>query len=152
MAFSIVFYVNDSEPNKLNKSLREVITVTGSLRENASVINPDIMVYSTITNIVGSNYVYIADFGRYYYITDIVSITNTLVRVKLKVDVLMSFKNDILSNRGIIQKSENNWNLYLNDGSLRTYQYKNVETKKFPNGFPTGTDLVMAIAGKSNLD
>lgn len=152
MAFSIVFYLNDSEPNRLNKSLTEITTVTGSLKENASIINPDIMVYATIPTIAGANYVYIADFGRYYYITDIISITNTLTRVTLKVDVLMSFKDEILLNRGIIQKSENNWNLYLNDGSLRTYQYKSVETIKFPTGFPTGTDLVMAIAGKSNLE
>lgn len=152
MAFDIVFYVNDSDKNKLNKDLREVITVSGTLKEGSSIVNPVILVESNLINLVGANYAYIEDFRRYYYITDVVSERNILSRVSMRCDVLMSFKNEILSNAGIIHKSEKNWNLYINDGSLRTYQYKNIQTFKFPTGFPTGTDLVMAIAGKSNLE
>ena len=152
MAFNINFYINDSENNKLNKSIRATITVTGNLKENSSIINPEILVSSNLSNLVGSNYAYISEFNRYYYIVDVISVSNALCLVKMKVDVLMSFKTELLTNNAIIQKSEHNWNLYLNDGSLKTYQYNHVETIKFPNGFPTGTDLVMAIAGKSNLE
>ena len=152
MAFDIKFYMNDSENNKIKKSIRETITVTGNLKENSTIINPEVLISTDVLNLLGSNYAFISEFNRYYYVVDVISISNKLCLVKMKVDVLMSFKTEILSNNAIIQKSEHNWNLYLNDGSLKTYQYNSVETIKFPTGFPTGTDLVMAIAGKSNLE
>ncbi len=151
MAFDVVFYNNISDKNKINKDITATITATGTLKEGSSIINPNILISADMVNLVGSNYAYISEFRRYYYIVDVHSISNTLSRVTLKVDVLMSFKDEILANSGILQKSEANWNLYLNDGSLRTYQYKNIQTFAFPTGFPTGTDLVMAVAGKSNL-
>lgn len=152
MAFNIDFYRNNSESNRLDKDIDLIITATGTLKEGSSIIKPNVLVDSIIDNIIGSNYVYISEFNRYYFIEDIISEYNSLLRVILRVDVLMSFKNDILLNRAIIQKSERNWNLYLNDGIMRTYQYKNIETIKFPTAFPTGTDLVMAVAGKSNIE
>ena len=48
MAFDIVFYVNDSDNNKLNKDLREVITVSGTLKEGSSIITPTILIETNL--------------------------------------------------------------------------------------------------------
>ena len=123
----------------------------GTLKENTSLINPVIVIDFPITNLTQYNYARIYDFGRYYFITDMVSITHNLTEISMHVDVLMSFRNSIRTNYGIAKRQENDWNLYLNDGSFKTYQYKTVGTYKFSNGFPSDNDLVLAVAGRSNI-
>lgn len=149
MAFEVVLYYNDSEKNRLSKSLRLLQTLTGELRDETSIINPSILFEDTVTTLTRANYLYIADFGRYYYINDIRSIRNGLTEVSCHVDVLMSFASEIKTNNAIINRSENNWNLYLNDGSLKVYSNSIVLTKKFPSGFTT-QNYVMAVASPDN--
>lgn len=151
MAFTISLYVNYSEINKLDKDISLITTLTGNFKNESSIINPTILIDINLISVVNCNYFYISEFGRYYFITDIISISTNLVQITGHVDVLTSFKNEIRLNGAIIQKSENNWNLYLNDGSIHTYQYTHTSTHKFPNGFPKGVDLVLAVAGKSNI-
>ena len=81
------------ETNKLNKTINNVTNINGTLRQETSVINPSVLIEAQ--NLSGFNYMYINEFGRYYFITDIVSVKNGLWRVTGKVDVLMSFKAGI---------------------------------------------------------
>lgn len=71
MSFSIVLYQNNSPVNKVDKSLVAVATLTGVLREGSSVLDPVVTIESDApASVVSSaNYAYIAEFGRYYYIT-----------------------------------------------------------------------------------
>ena len=151
MSFTISLYVNNSESNKLDKDISLITTLTGKLINETSIIEPSILIDINLISLVRCNYFYISEFDRYYFINDIISINNNIVQITGHVDVLTSFKSEIRLNSAIIQKSENNWNLYLNDGSIHTYQYTNTSTHKFPNGFPKGVDLVLAVAGKSNI-
>lgn len=150
--FSIYLYQNLSENNRMDKNLNPPVTFQGSLKENTSVIDPVITIESPVNVVCLYNYLFIPDFNRYYFITNVIAITDTLTQINLHVDVLMSFKDYIRSNLATTRRQENDWNLYLNDGSFRTYQYKTVGTYKFSNGFPKDNDLVMAIAGRSNID
>lgn len=150
--FSIYLYQNLSENNRMDKNLNPPVTFQGNLKEFTSVIDPIITIESPINVVCLYNYVFIPDFNRYYFITNIIAITDTLTEISLHVDVLMSFKDYIKTNLATTRRQENDWNLYLNDGSFRTYQYKTVGTYKFSAGFPKDNDLVMAIAGRSNID
>ena len=90
---------------------------------------------------------YIQSFNRYYFINNITSISSTLVQFDCHVDVLMTYANEIMTNNSaIIKRQENDWNLYLNDGSFNIYQDSIVQTKAFPSGFTTQT-FVLAVAG-----
>ena len=150
--FNIHLYQNLSENNRMDKNLNPPVTFQGNLKEFTSVIDPIITIESPVNIVCLYNYVFIPDFNRYYFITNIIAITDTLTEITLHVDVLMSFKDYIRVNLATTRRQENDWNLYLNDGSFRTYQYKTVGTYKFSAGFPKDNDLVMAIAGKSNID
>lgn len=149
MAFTVKLYYNDSEKNKLSKSLRDLRTYTGTLKDQSSVTDPIVLVAESVSSIAKGNYMYIQEFGRYYFITNIVSVRTGLTEISGHVDVLMSFADEIKSNNAILNRSENNWNLYLNDGSLRVYADSIVLTKKFPSGFTT-QNYVMAIASPDN--
>ena len=151
MAFQVVLATNNSEPNRMMKDVTDILTVTGTLKADTSIIDPVILIECDLTQVRNVNYMRITAFNRRYFVTNIRSMRNGLVEFSCHVDVLSTYANEILQNKGIVRKQENDWNLYLNDGTLRTYQYSKVVTKKFPNGFPVGVDLVMAIAGPSNL-
>ena len=60
--------------------------------------------------------------------------------------MLSTYADSIIELSGIIKRQENNWNLYLNDGSFKIYQNPIVQVKSFPNGF-TEQEFVLSIAG-----
>lgn len=146
MAFDVVLMVNNSELNRMGKDLTTVATYTGVLKEETSIIDPVIKIETNLANVVLANYLSIPTFERYYFINNIRSIRNGIVEVSCHVDVLESFQAGIKLNNAIVKRSENNWNLYLNDGSLRVYQNPQVVTLSFPSGFSTH-EFVLAVAG-----
>lgn len=100
---NIKLYVNNSETNKINKSLSEEKTLTGNLRNESNVITPSILVYDE--NPTKYNYCYIPEFKRYYFIKDITSIRTNVWRLNLESDPLMSFKDAILKCNVILNET-----------------------------------------------
>ena len=147
MAFDIVLKRNNSEINCLDKNLTVIATLTGVLKDGTSIINPSIIVDGALADVSQANYATVAEFGRSYFINDIVSFREGLVQLNCHVDVLSSFAEQIRANKGIIFRQENEWNLYLNDGVLEVYQNPYVVTKEFPSGFD-GQSYVLALAGR----
>ena len=146
MSFTIDLYTNTSPENFLTKSLTQIGTqLTGDLREGTSIIKPGIKVQAASIP-AAANYLYIADFGRYYFIDDIETAEYGLYIIKARVDVLVTYATAIKACSGIVHRSENFYNTYLDDGSFRAYSDPYIITKEFPNGFTT-QDFVLAVAG-----
>lgn len=143
---TIKLCVNQSERNKIQKEITEIVTLTGVLKSSTSIIDPIILIEDDISNYVNCNYLLIEEFERSYFINDIVTIRNNLFEIHAHVDVITSFADSILENYGIIHRQEKDWNLYLDDGSFRVYQNPIVSIKEFSNGFNT-LEYVLAIAG-----
>lgn len=146
MAFNISLQINKSERERLTKDISDIMVLTGVLKSETSIIDPVIMVECDLTAVVNCNYMTIPAFGRSYFVNNIRSIRNGLVEFSCHVDVLSSFASQIRGNTAIIRKQENDWNLYLNDGSFKVYQNPNVLTRAFPSGFTT-QEFVLAVAG-----
>lgn len=146
MSFQIVLQTNNSEKNKLDKDLVAISTISGTLKNGTSVVDPVILIEADLTNLINCNYITIPAFGRSYFVANIRSIRNNLVEVSAHVDVLSSFASQIRSNVAVVHRQENRWNLYLNDGTFRVYQNPMVLTREFPNGFST-FEFVLAVAG-----
>ena len=146
MSFNITLQINSSEKNKLDKEITDIATVSGVLKEDTSIIDPVIKIERNLSDYVNCNYITIPEFGRKYFVNNIRSVRYGLVEFSCHVDVLSSFADSIRTNKAIIKRQENNWNLYLNDGSFKVYQNPNVLTKAFPSGF-TKQEFVLAVAG-----
>lgn len=146
MAFNIVLQTNSSEKNKLDKSVTDIATVSGVLKDNTSIVNPVIRVKTALGSYTACNYMTIAEFGRSYFVTDIKSVNGGFIEIAGHCDVISTYKTQIRANSAIIHKSENNWNLYLNDGSFKVYQNPFIYAKKFSAGFTT-TSYILAVAG-----
>ena len=146
MSFNIILQRNSSEPIKVDKSIENLMTLSGTLREDTSIIDPVIKIECDLADVATCNYLTIPSFERSYFVRDIRSINTSIVEFSCHVDVLSSFKDEIRANEGIIKRQENLWNLYLNDGSLKIYQNPYVITKEFPQGFTT-QNFILAVAG-----
>ena len=149
MSFTIDLYTNTSPENFITKSITQLGTqLTGDLREGTSIIKPGIKIQAASIP-AAANYLYITDFGRYYFIDDIETAEYGLYIVKARVDVLMSYSTAIKACQGIVHRAESDYNTYLDDGSFRAYSNPEIITKKFPNGF-TATDFILAVAGSAS--
>lgn len=92
---TIRLYKTFDQKEKLNKTLTNEKTVTGTLKTKMSIIKPSILLHNSNINFADYNYCYIVDFDRYYFIDDIMIETANLYELKLSEDVLMSFNADI---------------------------------------------------------
>lgn len=144
--FTVNIMRNNSENNRLNKDITTLGDYLGVLKQPSSIIDPVILITENIESIVNANYMYIEKFNRYYFIKDIISIRNGLCEIHAHVDVLMSFKSEILQCEVICKRQEGLWNLYLDDGSFQVFADRIVLTKAFPSGFTT-QNYVLAVAG-----
>ena len=144
--FDIILQTNNSEKNKVDKDVIDIITLSGILKTETSIIDPIILIEGDLSNFVTCNYMTIPVFNRKYFVTNIRSIRNGLFEISAHVDVLSSFASQIRNNVAIIHRQENRWNLYLNDGVFKVYQNPMVLTREFPAGFST-FEFVLAVAG-----
>ena len=101
----IILYNNKSPKNKIGKTLTNQNTITGSLRGETSISNFQMLL--NIVDLNPYNYMYIADFGKYYFITNIISVRTGLWLVTASIDVLESYKSEILSLDVILSSTEN---------------------------------------------
>lgn len=144
--FNIVLQVNSSEKERLDKNITDIATISGTLREKTSLIDPVIVIEGDLSNYVNCNYMTIQAFNRSYFINNITSVSNNLFEISAHVDVLTTYKTQIRTNDAIIARQEKKWNLYLNDGVFKTYQNPYIVTKAFPSGF-TSQHFVFSVAG-----
>ena len=140
-------YNNQSEKNEINKQLSTLFDLEGTLREKTSILTPIIIVESS--DFIGiANYAYIPEFSRYYFIIDIQCIRHNLYEVSMKVDVLMSFKDDILNSYVIIDKTSSaETSHYLSDDAWKTLVKDKTDIINFSSGLLDSGEYILITAG-----
>ena len=148
----IQLYNTTDENVKLDKTLTNKIELTGVLREPATIINPVVNIQAAA--LPTSNYAYIPDFGRYYFINNITALRNNLFQLDMSVDVLMSYKDKIKELLVTVSRQENVYDDYLVDNMLPLANYEQVETVILTtdNPFQNNYKYVLTIAGGKSGD
>lgn len=140
-------------------SLELVELISGTFKEDINVLHPVIFIQPTETSTVNKiikevNYVEIADFGRYYFVDDIIAKNGTIIELHLSVDVLYTYQSHIkLIADGIVSRNAEtqNSNLYLDDSEIHIYNNPNLQTYTF--NYASGSlqfghqNFVLAVAG-----
>lgn len=86
----------------INKYLyRPLYQLDINILQSTNMLYPTLEVYSK-NNLQNANYLYIDVFKRYYFIERVETIRENFYRLKCKVDVLESFKDDILNTNEVI--------------------------------------------------
>lgn len=144
MSFNIKLQTNSSDVNVLSKTITDIMEVSGTLKSNTSILTPSIEFEGELTT--NCNYMTIPEFGRSYFVTDVISTGNNRFIVSGRVDVLTTYASQIRACTGIVARQRDQWNLYIDDGSFKVYQNPILTVKQFPNGFST-QKFVLAVAG-----
>lgn len=158
--FTLQLGTNTSSPNVVDKEFNVLTTVIGNLRKPSSIIDPIIVVELDQNDQwrKSTNYAYIPDFRRYYYITNIIAVegnylddnqvAHQLWEIHMHVDVLKSFADQIRAQSAVVARQEFRYNLMLDDGFFMTYQNPKIQTKTFSNPSPFETqEFVLVVAG-----
>lgn len=94
MAISVQLGSCTEDPRKLDKSANfaasSPVSINAILKDNSSIMNPVFIVAPGTLNLSNFNYCYVSAWGRYYYITDMVTMPGARVAVKCDEDVLTS--------------------------------------------------------------
>ena len=140
---------NNSPAEKIGKSLTAGESFDCVFKDNTSILKPVITIRSDSVNIPGYNYMYIPSLNRYYFIDDIVSVFNDVWEISGHVDVLQTYKNEILDNTAVIRRQQNRFNLYLNDPDFNTYNYERLHTEYFTSqsGFNKVLNYILVVNG-----
>ena len=147
---NITLYKTKSANNVINKKLISEKNLGNNciMADNTSVTSPTVIVggITSLDNISDFNYAYIPQCHRYYYINDIIALSGGRVKLILSVDVLMTYKTDILSSTQLVTRQKNQGKMYLANADWtldgRTYlrsQYFN------ENHFDTQNDTFVLI-------
>lgn len=158
MSFPIVLGYTESPHNKVNKVFHEWHSLTGELRGSSSIITPTILIRQTSDMTIGNesqplskcNYMFINNFNRYYYITDIISVRNSAVEIHGRVDVLKTYADEIYDNSGYILRSASRSNVsrYLDDDHIKIYANPHIVTKKLTGDtFAENPTFILAVSG-----
>lgn len=132
---SVTLYHNSSDDRCIDKSITAISngSLTCKFKEDCSIMTPELRIKSN-SAAFNANYCRINEFGRYYYITDII-VSQQYMIVKCKEDVLMSFKDDIKSMKGYYKRTSNieNGNTYVPDERISQ------QNNKFPAIWTAGS-------------
>lgn len=148
MSFSVDLYQNESPVEKIGKTLSNSHTISDVvLKRDTSILRP-VLLINSVQDIYTYNYMYISEFGRYYFIDDIRSVNNNMWEISAHVDVLETYKDQILANTAVIRRQSLKYNTYLNDPEWKTYSYEQVAAFKFPaTPFNKELKYILTVAG-----
>lgn len=139
-------YIYNGKPNEVNKTLQENEEYTGVLNVTFNVLTP-VVRFRTRTPVT-FNYVYIESLNRYYFVSEKQQ-DGDICTVRLRVDVLQTYKEKILASSATLTKGAN-VNKYLSNRSNVVDVRPNFRKLDFPNKElinETGSIIMVTIKG-----
>lgn len=139
-------FIYDGKPNAVNKTLQENEEYTGVLNATFNVLTP-VVRFRTRTP-VSFNYVFIESLNRYYFVSEL-NQDGDICTVRLRVDVLQTYKEKILASSATLTKGAN-VNKYLSNRSNVVDVRPNIRKLDFPNKElinETGSIIMVTIKG-----
>lgn len=115
----VILYSSTADPRDLYKGtkLTTIATVEAEPFYPLEITVPEFrLAYNQ--NFRNINYCYVAELGRYYFISDITLESGNAMIIHCECDVLMSFRSDILELDCICVRNQNNFNEYIQDPDI----------------------------------
>lgn len=117
----IYLYVVSDDPDTMPKTLSDPVTVAGSVRDpSVDLMRPVITLTGTPAGTY--NYAYIPDFNRYYFVDPPVTERTGLVMLPMRIDVLQTYHDQIMSAPVILERSTDVFNADIADPRRQFYQ------------------------------
>lgn len=150
----IKFYTFNKRTNSTKVPTGSGSTYNCTLKDDTSILEPVIRL-QTSNNVKSYNYAYIADFGRYYFVTDIVS-SKGFWEISLKVDTLASYKTGIGSMTPYVLRAASESDEYIIDDMYPADSYittfisnpiSGINLYQYPLSLRNGYSYIVGIIG-----
>lgn len=119
---TVIFYKYDGIRNKINKTLENGLSIQDVIIKNDFDITTFDLLIKSASYTPDYNYCYIQDLGRYYFIDSVECMNGTIYKIRVSVDVLKSYADDIQNISAIITKSENPDDNFVNCEVSETFE------------------------------
>lgn len=156
---TVNLYNNNNDKRAVNKTLTALRTVQALIVPGSSVIAPLLRIVWT-NALTQYNYMYIPDFNRYYYITDIRADSGGACIITGKVDVLMTYATSFKQCPAIVIRSSrqaqrgSKHSTYIPDPQLPLSSGRSIRCVEFEGtdlnidtATMTSTNFVLNVAG-----
>ena len=144
-------FLGDSR--KIDKTLTAVSTYSNAvIVGDMSIHTPTISLQlDSFTDVINLNYIYIQELRRYYYVVDSTIRGDGFVQLQCKVDVLKSFKADILASTQYVERQQNKCTYQLPDNMYNIKSNRNLTIKNFGNEIIVPNNFyILTTYGKGN--
>ena len=136
-----ILYNNISDSREINKNLTELSTINITLYLDTNVVNPVFKIKNFINN---ANYMYVPDLHRYYYINNY-TLSNQCVYLHCSVDVLTTYKTEILNSECLISRAENDYNDNIVDTLAPITENTVYTVKNFGENIKTTEHFIIGV-------
>ena len=113
MNVTVNLYNNFSDPNVVYKNISQVASYSCQVTSSCSLDSPEILL-NISSSLPSFNYMYIPEFGRYYY-TNVNIVNGNQMLISGNTDVLMSFWSSFRNSQCVAQRSTSHQNPELED-------------------------------------
>lgn len=146
-------YINNTPPPHMGRSLTPfpVLEVPDNVIEKMDLLNPVITFKNdTFPNIAAANYCHIgAPFNRYYFMGTATAGEDGLTRIPCHVDVLYTYRINILAADCIAERSSSSYSEYLQDDYVKVEQGYTYAVSKFNYSFDASLgDYILHASGR----
>lgn len=121
---------------------------TVTFKKPTSIRNP---VFELATDARSFNYAYIADFNRYYFVENTISIHNGLTEYHLVEDVMASQKTAIGQTMARIAFASSGYDKWIPDSRLGVYSSINVFTQSVASGINNGANVLTVANNQDGI-
>ena len=142
-------FLGDSR--KIDKAITSVSTYSNAvIVGDMSIQTPTILLQlDSFTDVINFNYIQIPELRRYYYVVESTIKEDGYVQIKCRVDVLKSFKNDILESTQYINRQQNKCTYQLPDDMYNIKSNRNLTIKNFGNVIiEPNANFILQTSGK----
>lgn len=123
-----------SDPRTIRKAFEGIAQTEATPRGEISITDPVFILRREGYELSGINYLYVADWLRYYFIENIVIKSGDILELHCHIDVLGSYAAAILSSPAICSANEYIGHTYINDPNFPLLPYPEQTSYLFEGG------------------
>lgn len=146
---NLYLYSTEDDEIVLNKTLKNEKVIDINFKASCNRLDTQVILNYKKGNFDPNAYNYIRmdpDYELYFFITKKEFIDNENVVYYLHQDVYMSNPNTIKTRiYGVLDRSGNKFNRYINDENLVLANQKRVQTKKFSKSFKANNNAILIV-------
>lgn len=146
---TINLYSTGDNPKTVSKTLSAISSVQGRATQPCNILRPELILSGDSTvNAINANYVYVPDFGRYYFVKEHTTDTAARIILSCEVDPLMSWAAGIRASRQLVTRSESVGKpTEITDNQYPLSKHKQMDVIKFE-----GSQLNLDIATNTSYN